>query len=288
MKYRFIKENRETYGIGRLCRVLRTSRAGYYSWLKRGLSKRRFENQLLGIRILEIYNENRKVYGFRRIKKALEREGKIYNHKRIRRIMKLTGILAKPKKKYRVITTDSKGNNLIFPNLLKEKVAQRPSELIASDITYIRTTEGWLFLAVVIDLFTREVLGYATDDKMPAELIKRALMNAFNHSDASKIEIFHSDRGKQFSSSIVRNELKSKNIAQSMSRKANCYDNAFVESFFHTLKTEWLYRDKLMDKKTTKLKIFQYIEGFYNNRRLHSSINYLTPIELKWKFEMSK
>ena len=288
MKYRFIGEYRKAYGIERLCRVLRASRSGYYKWLKIGLSQRARENQLLSIRILEIFNHNRKVYGFRRIKQSLEREGKIYNHKRILRIMKLKGITAKPTVKFRVTTTDSKGNNLIFPNLLNGKVAQRPNQIIASDITYVRTTDGWLYLAVVIDLFTREVIGYAVDDRMPAELIEKALQNAFKNINGKEVELFHSDRGKQFSSYRVKNILRSNKITQSMSRKANCYDNATVESFFHTLKTEWLYRERPNDKKTTKLNIFKYIEAFYNSRRLHSSLNYCTPREMKSNFELNR
>lgn len=268
-----------------MCNALEISRSGYYNWSKRGLSNRARENHLLQQKVLSVFNSNRKVYGFRRIKKELERQGVNYSHKRIRKIMNQLGISAKPRKKRKIITTDSKGNNLIYPNLLKDKVAERPSEIIASDITYIRTTEGWLFLAVVIDLFTREVLGYATDRKMPSELIKRALINAFANSDTQKIKIFHSDRGKQFSSLEIKNLLRFRNITQSMSRKGNCYDNARVESFFHTLKTEWLYRDKVSDYRTTVLKIFKYIEGFYNTRRLHSAIGYLTPKEMKSKFE---
>ena len=287
MRFKFIKNHRSHYPIGLQCKVLCVSRAGYYKWLKQSFRRQRNKDQFLEKLIEKIFNENRKVYGYRRIKQALAKEGIRCNHKRILRIMRVKSLNAKPKKRFRMTTTDSKGNKLIFPNLLKEKVAQRPGEIISSDITYIRTKEGWLFLSIVMDLFTREILGYAIDDKMPSELITQAIRKAFNKVNPYGVKIFHSDRGKQFSSFEVRKLLENYEVKQSMSRKGNCYDNATVESFFNTLKTEWLYRQELKNKEKIKLEVFSYIETFYNTRRLHSSLNYCSPLQVKENFDKS-
>lgn len=288
MKYRFIKDHREQYGICRLCRILTVSRSGYHKWLKQKMSQREKENLKLSIKIKEIFAKNRRVYGFRRIQKVLEKQERKYNHKRIRRLMKLNGLKPRQKRKYRVCTTDSKGNKLVFPNLLKNQKAKRPGEILVSDITYISTTEGWLYLAVVMDLYTREILGYAIDDNMSAELVRKAIINSFRKIDGRKVKIFHSDRGKQFSSQLIRNLMSAYRIMQSMSRKGNCYDNATIESFFHTLKTEWLYWQKISTKEITKIRIFDYIETFYNNKRIHSSLDYYSPVEFKENFDLVK
>lgn len=288
MKYKFIEKHREIYSIGLQCKVLKVSRSGYYKWLKRiKQSQRTVEHELENL-IEKIFIQNRKVYGYRRTKKALAKKGINCNHKRIQRIMKVKALFAKPKKRFKVTTTDSKGNKLNFPNLLNGKVAQRPGEILASDITFIRTSEGWLFLAVVMDLYTREILGYAIKDKMPAELIIEALTKTFKKINPRDVKFFHSDRGKQFSSYKVRNMLKYYGIKQSMSRKGNCYDNAIVESFFHSMKTEWLYRQGLKNINRIKLEVFDYIEIFYNTTRLHSSLNYMSPKEVKENFDKSK
>jgi len=286
MKYRFIEGYRKQYGIKRLRRVLSVSRSGYHKWIKQKLSKREAENIKLTIKIKEIFTRNREVYGYRRIQKELKKEGYSYNHKRIRRLMKHNSIVPRQKRKYRVCTTDSKGNKLIFPNLLKNRKAKRPDEILVSDITYISTTEGWLYLAVVMDLFTREILGYAIDDNMSAELVRKALIESLSKTDGNKVKLFHSDRGKQYSSKIVGNLMATFRIMQSMSRKGNCYDNAAMESFFHTLKTEWLYLMNTTTKQKTKIRVFDYIETFYNRKRLHSSLNYSSPMEFKKKFKL--
>ena len=281
MKYGFILSQRKSYGLKRLCRVLGVSSSGYHKWLKRKMSHRQAENINLRLKIEAIFNENRKVYGYRRIQAALRRAGYNYNHKRIRTIMKQSGIKPAQKRKRRVITTDSKGNKLIFPNLLKARNASRPGQILVSDITYVSTSEGWLYMAAVMDLFTREILGYSIDDNMSAQLVRSALMKALNKIDANRVEIFHSDRGKQFSEKSILRIMEAYQIKQSMSRKGNCYDNAAMESFFHTLKTEWLYLLDVTSKDKTKMRIFDYIETFYNTKRSHSSLNYLSPREFK-------
>ena len=286
MKYKFIQTHRKHYGLSRLCQVLKVSRSGYHKWIKSKPSRREKSNLYLSIRIKEIFIENRKVYGYRRIEQSLEKEGIKCNHKRVRRLMKIQGLKPNQRKKRRVSTTDSKGNKLIFPNLLQNRVAEAPGEILVSDITYISTTEGWLYLAAVLDLYTREILGYAVDDNMSAELVREALRIALNKIDRKKVKIFHSDRGKQFSAKIVTDLMAANKIMQSMSRKGNCYDNATMESFFHTLKSEWLYLMNTTTKKKTKIRIFDYIETFYNRKRLHSSLNYLSPVEFKKKLKL--
>lgn len=288
MRYKFIKEERSHYGVNRLCRVLKVSRSGYHKWVKKKTGKRATENENLAVRIQEIFEANRKVYGWRRIVRILKKEGLCYNHKRIRRIMKANNLRAVQRMKYRPLTTDSRGNKLIFPNLLKYRTANRPEEVLAADITYIRTEEGFIYLSVVIDLFTRQVIGYAVDDNMKADLVYRSVLNAFRKINPNKVKIFHSDRGKQFSSLKLTELMRFYKIEQSMSRKGNCYDNSIVESFFHTLKTESIYREKLESLEMTKLKIFDYIELFYNKKRIHSALDYLSPVDFKDRFYLNR
>ncbi len=286
MKYKFIESNRELYGVNLLCRVMKVSRSGYHKWINQKISRRALENIRLGFRIREIFKENREVYGYRRIRIELLKKGIACNHKRVRRLMKENGLKVRQKRKYKVSTTDSKGNTRIFLNWLKTQKAELPGEILVSDITYIPTTEGWLYLAAVMDLFTREILGYAVDDYMGTKLVLRALNEAFKKVAPQRVKLFHSDRGKQYSSDEVIKTLSNFGIKQSMSRKGNCYDNAAMESFFHTLKTEWLYPLNKSTKEKTKIRIFDYIEIFYNKNRIHSALEYLSPEEFREKFEL--
>jgi transposase InsO family protein len=251
-------------------------------------SQRRVENNILKRMIREIYQRHKGRYGFRRITKELRKTGYGYNKKRIARLMREEQLYGIQKKKYKA-TTNSKGNKEIFPNLLKQRnKAINPGEVLVSDITYVSTEEGWLYLAVVMDLITRKILGYSMGPRITSELVQGACKRAFQKTKEVKIELFHSDRGIQYSSNLVKELLENQGISQSMSGKGNCYDNAAMESFFHTLKVELIQRKKYKSREEAKQDIFEYIEIYYNRQRIHSSIGYLTPSEFEMSFNLNK
>ena len=226
-----------------------------------------------------LFMENRNIYGTRRIKKALAREGLIVGRHRIGRLMKELNLSCKTKRKFR-ITTDSKHQLPISPNLLnREFNVTQPDKYYVGDITYIHTESGWLYLAVVIDLFSRKVVGWSMADNMKATLVNNALLMAIWQRKPAPGLVWHTDRGSQYASDSHREILQAHGIKQSMSRKGNCWDNAVSESFFHTLKTELVHHVKFKTKEEASLAIFEFIEVFYNRLRMHSANDYLSPIE---------
>lgn len=265
-----------------MCRLLKVSRNGYYHWKNHDHFK---EDQELISFIKKIFNASFKTYGTRRIKKELENEyGWVVSRRRIGQIMKQEGLKARSKQRFRVQTTDSNHNLPISPNLLQQDFyASAPNEVYVGDITYIRTKEGWLYLAVVIDLYARTIVGWAIADHMQTSLIVKALNLAVARRGALKHSIFHSDRGSQYASLEYRTRLKQLQIQQSMSATGNCYDNAACESFFGSLKTEVIYPTQFQTKQEAQSLITHYI-GFYNTKRLHSYNGYIAPIqkELLW------
>lgn len=264
-----------------MCSRLKISRAGFYKWLKRGVNKQAAKRQKLLEEIKSIHEESRGNYGSPRITKALKRKGIHRNHKTVEKVMKENGIKAKRKRRFKV-TTDSKHNLPIAENVLDRQFqAQEQDQAWVSDITYIDTEEGWLYLAVFIDLFSRKVLGWSMSPSMTAEFV----LNAFRMATAKRGHrinpLIHSDRGSQYASDTFRSELELRSCEQSMSRKGNCWDNAVAESFFSTLKTELIHHEKFKTRKEAEAKIFDYVEIFYNKQRLHSTLNYLTPEEFE-------
>jgi transposase InsO family protein len=228
-----------------------------------------------------IFNESRKTYGTRRIQRALANEGIIISRRRIKQLMNEQGLIVKTKKKFKV-TTDSKHSLPISDNLLERHFdPAQPNQTYAGDITYISTDEGWLYLAVVIDLFSRQVVGFAMDKHMRAELVNNALIKAIWKRKPSRGLLWHTDRGSQYASDSHRALLKEHGIIHSMSRKGNCWDNAVSESFFHTLKVELIHQVKFKTREEAKQAIFEYIEVFYNRVRMHSANNYLSPVEFE-------
>ncbi|MEW6095459.1 MAG: IS3 family transposase [bacterium] len=283
VKYMFIKENRKKYPIGLMCKILSVSRSGYHHWLKRKLSGRYQEDK----RILEIirfhYNRSNGTYGLPRITAAIRKEGLKVNKKRIARLMKANNIRAKTKRRFK-ITTKQNSKAKASENIVNQNFrATIKNQLWTSDITYLWTKEGWLYLTVVMDVYSRKIIGWSIDERLSAELVIRALMMAIVHRNPAEGVIFHSDRGSQYSSSNFRSLLKSYRIVQSMSSTGNCYDNAITESFFHTLKIELIYWENYHTREEAKRSIFQYIEINYNRRRLHSALGYLTPVEFEEK-----
>lgn len=277
----FIKENRKQYPLSLLCEVLQVSQSGYHKWIRRTVSTRALENQ----RILEIirfhHNESRGRYGLPRIQAAMRKQGLKVNKKRIARLMKANNIRAKTTKRFKV-TTVQNSKAAASKNLLNQNfTAISENKLWSGDITYIWTKQGWLYLAVVLDIYSRKIVGWAIDSSLSTEIVKRALIMALVHRNPQRGVIFHSDRGSQYSSNSFRNLLKNYGIVQSMSSTGNCYDNAITESFFHTLKTELTDSEQYQNREEAKRSIFEYIEIFYNRKRLHSSLGYLSPVEFE-------
>lgn len=262
-----------------MCYCLGVCRSSYYDWYREPQSAQAKTNDEISRLIENIFNESRQTYGTRRIKRALARQGFIVSRRRIGRLMTKIGLSCKTKRKFRA-TTDSKHKLPIAENVLnREFDVNKPDKCYVGDITYIHTQAGWLYLAVVIDLFSRQVVGWAMADHMKAELVNDALLMAIWKRKPSKGLLWHTDRGSQYASDSHREILKLHGIKQSMSRKGNCWDNAVSESFFHTLKTEMVHHINFRSREEAKQAIFEYIEVFYNRVRMHSSNDYLSPLE---------
>lgn len=269
-----------------MCRLTGVSRNGYYRWLRYG--ERRHDPMLDYLTRL-IFTDSMQTYGARRIQKTLERKyGWMVSRRRIARTMKRLSLKAKTKRRFRIMTTDSNHNFAIAPNRLEQDFyATQPNQVYVGDITYISTKEGWLYLATVIDLFARPVIGWAMDDSMHTNLIVNALQMARGKRTALIGAIFHSDRGSQYASDLFKSELKNYGMIQSMSAKGNCYDNAVAESFFHTLKTELTHHFVFQTKQEAINTINQYIH-FYNRSRLHSFNDYYSPMETEFRWWQSQ
>jgi len=279
----FIKDHRKDYPIGIMCRLLSASRSGYHRWIKRKFSAREFENRRLFEIILFHYKKSKRTYGLPRILAAIRRQGLKVNKKRVARLMRENNIKAKTKRRFKA-TTVQNSKAAASENLLNQNfTASSENKIWTGDITYLWTKEGWLYLAVVMDIYSRKIVGWSIDSSLSTELVIRALMMAVVHRNPQRGIIFHSDRGSQYTSSPFRELLKNFGVIQSMSSTGNCYDNAITESFFHTLKTELTYWEKYQTREEAKRSIFEYIEINYNRQRLHSSLGYLSPVEFEEK-----
>lgn len=264
-----------------MCHVLKVSRAGYYHYIHGKVSRRQLENKELLKEIKDIYKQSHGVYGVLRITAELRDRGRRYNKKRIQRIMRINGIRAKTKKKFKV-TTDSKKTKSEIPDLVKRNFkADKINKLWASDITYVYTKEGWLYLCAVLDVCSRKIVGWAMHRRLTDELVLNAIKQAVKQRRPLAGCIFHSDRGSQYDSAKVKSYLKRHGFLQSMSKKGNCYDNAIMETFFHSLKTEKLKFEKFHTRMQAIMSIFDYIEIFYNRQRRHSALKYKTPEEFE-------
>ena len=267
-----------------MCKVLEVSRSGYYKWLKRGPSKRSIENKELTEKIRKIHDKSKQTYGSPRITEELRAQGQQVSRPRVARLMRQAKIRSCIKRKY-VVTTDSKHAHPVTENLLDRNFqVELPGQVWVSDITYIRTAAGWLFLTVIIDLAMRKVIGWALSQSLSAQHTSMAAWKmALQHQVPSKDLIFHSDQGVQYACMEFRQLLaEHQHVRQSMSRKANCWDNAVAESFFKTLKVEWVYRNRFETKAQAKISIFEYIETWYNTQRRHSAIGYLSPADYEY------
>lgn len=284
MRYTFIETHEEMHPIKKMCASLEVSRSGYYAWRNQKVSQREEENQELLQEIKIIYETSRRTYGSPRVHFALQQQGSKAGRHRVARLMRKHGIVAgKPKKRYPV-TTQRRPGALAAPNLLNQDFsATQPNEKWVTDITYIDTAEGWLYLAVVIDLFSRTIVGWAMADHMETSLVEAALKMAMSRRTVSINLLHHSDQGSQYTSYDYQNLLSNAPCQISMSRAGNCYDNAVAESFFGTLKTECA-NYQFATHQQARSEIFEYIEIWYNRQRIHSTLGYLTPLEFEQQF----
>ncbi len=284
MKYAWMKEHEKSFTISVMCKILKVNRSAYYHWVNNGCAIGRVDEQL-GTLIKDIFYQYREVYGTRRIKEVLVQEyGVIVSLRKIAKTMNLLGLTVKMKRTFRVTTTDSKHNYSISPNRLQRDFRTNvANEVYVGDITYIRTQQGWLYLAVVIDLYSRKVVGWSMDDTMKVSLVNDALEMALHTRKPHNNLIWHTDRGSQYASDSHRTLLAKHNILQSMSAKGDCWDNAVSESFFHSLKTELVHHERFKTRAEANQAIFEYIEVFYNRQRLHSSNGYMSPVNYEAK-----
>jgi putative transposase len=269
-----------------MCEIFNISRAGYYAWRKRPECARTGKNVALMVHIKTKYAKSRETYGSPRIYDALKKDGVLCSENRVARLMRLKGIKSVHCKRFRAFATDSNHEYPVADNLLDQNfTATGPNQKWVGDITYIWTTEGWLYLATILDLFSRKVIGWATSRSPSAELACRALeMAVFRRGKPTNL-VYHSDRGSQYASSDFRSRLNALGITPSMSRRGNCYDNAVAESFFHTLKVELVHRYKFINRADARTMLADYIEEFYNTNRAHSTLGNCSPVDFEANFK---
>lgn len=268
-----------------MCQIMKVSRSAYYDWLNRPLGKRKQEDRILLIEIAKVFKESKETYGHRRIKKALRKQGIKCSSQRVRRIMRENGMISVHKVKYKA-TTNSNHNYPVAPNLLEKNfTATAPGQKWVGDITYIPTGEGWLYLAGVEDLYHRKIVGWSLGNRMTKQLTINAIDQAIRRELPEGGLIFHSDRGSQYAAYDYQDKLRANSIRQSMSAKGDCYDNASMESFFATLKKELIHRKRFKTRAEARLAIIDYIETWYNAKRIHSGLDYMSPMEYERKYK---
>ena len=275
---------KEAYSIETLCALLEVSKSGYYGWQRRRTTPgpRAKVNDALAKTIAEIHARSRQTYGSPRIVRELRKQDQHHGRNRVSRLMNQSGLCGRQKGRYRVQTTDSNHDQPIAPNRLAEAPAPTgPNQIWTTDITYIDTGEGWLYLAGVLDLYSRKLVGWAMSERIDTPLVLDALNMALLHRAPPKDLLCHSDRGVQYASADYRAALAKAGCIASMSRKANCYDNATMESFWSTLKIESIYRQEFDTRNQARAEIFDYIEIFYNRQRSHTALCYLSPVDFE-------
>jgi len=276
-----MKAQENEFPVDLMTEVFGVSKSGYYAWRKRDTAAKEAKELALVRKIEEVHQGSRGTYGSPRVFRVLKGMGESCGKRRVEKLMKKNGIRAKTKRKFRV-TTDSKHNLPVAPNLLERNFSpEKPNQVWASDITYVWTKQGWLFLAVIVDLFSRQVVGWSLDKTMTKELVLSALRQAYFRRRPGTGLLFHSDRGSQYCSKEFRRLLKQYRMLQSQSRVANCWDNAVVESFFHSLKTEAIYHETFETREQAERMIFEWVEAFYNRKRLHSTLGYKSPVDFE-------
>lgn len=280
-QYRFIHAHAQEFSVELLCQTFGLSRSGYYAWLQRPQSARRSDDTALIVEIEQIYTAKSQRYGAIRIQRELRKHGRRCSKKRVARLMYQRGLKARRRRSW-VRTTDSRHRLPIAGNILDRQFnATEPNQKWAGDITYVPTAEGWLYLAVILDLFSRRVVGWSMSDRIDQALVRSAMLMALRVRRPEGPLIVHSDRGVQYAAGDYRQLLRDWSVTPSMSRKGNCWDNAVSESFFATLKTELVHHEHYRTRQEAQQSIFEYIEVFYNRERLHSTLKYCSPAEFE-------
>jgi transposase InsO family protein len=280
MRYQFIDDYRDDWPVRVMCRVLRVSPSGFYAWRSRPVSDQAIRHGELVQKVQQIFQDNRRVYGSPRVHEQLLANGDYCSVSTVAKIMRKQGLKAKGTKRFNPTTTDSKHDQPIADNLLQRDFsATGPNQKWVADITYIPTRMGWLYLAVVLDVFSRRVVGWSVADHLRADLVCQAFRMAIRKRKPDAGLIHHSDRGVQYASGVYQDLLGLYGITCSMSRKGNCYDNAMMESFMGTLKVELVHGSDWGDHDQASQAVFEYIEVFYNRVRLHSSLGYKSPLD---------
>lgn len=279
MKFGFIHAKKACFPVAVLCEQLGVSRSGYYAWAKRAQSLRSRSDRELGLEVAAVHQESRGRYGSPRVHAELRARGRHVARKRVARLMRQQGLAARRRRRF-VRTTDSAHRQPVAANVLSRHFSPgQPNCTWATDITYVATRQGWLYLAVVLDLFSRQVVGWAMGPSIDTQLVLGALDMALKSRKPPRGLLHHSDRGSQYASADYQRALEQRGIRCSMSRKGNCWDNAVVESFFSSLKMELVHEADFATREQASAALFEYIELFYNRKRRHSSLGYLSPVE---------
>lgn len=279
MRFRFVKDHRRRWPVQVMCRVLHVTRGGFYAWLKRKPSARQVRREQLLAKIRVAHAQNRELYGSPRVHRALLIDGEIVSRNTVAKLMRAAKIRAKTRRRYVPRTTDSTHEKPVADNVLaRDFSAESADRKWVADITYVPTDQGWLYVAAVLDCFSRKVVGWAMADHMETDLVADALKMALEHRrpDGKRL-LHHSDRGVQYASDDYQHLLTRHGITVSMSGRGDCYDNAMMESFWATLKTERVHHQKYATRAQARGSIFEYVEVFYNRKRLHSSLGYVSP-----------
>jgi putative transposase len=282
VRYRMIDELSTTHAVGDLCQLLGVTRSGYYAWRNGRETDRDLQNRQLAQEIKAVFEAKRGRYGSPRITAELRRQGQRCNHKRVERLMRQAQLKGRTGRRRKVRTTDSDHPEPVAPNLLLGRPAPtKPDEVWVADITYVPTSEGWLFVAAVMDLYSRQILGWSVWESLAASGALQALARALAKRGYPSGVIHHSDRGVQYACGEYRRQLQSHGLIASMSRKGNCYDNAAMEAFWSTLKREAMEDSDRWTKDRVRRELFEYIEAIYNRSRLHSSLGYQSPVDFE-------
>jgi transposase InsO family protein len=275
---------KQEHTVQMLCQTLNVSESGYYDWRQRQEQPgpRALADQALQKELQGLHARSRQTYGSPRLQAALRRQGRRHGRRRIARLMRQAGLSGRPQRRFRIRTTDSSHDLPLAPNRLAEvATATAPNQLWVADVTYIQTGEGWLYLAGVLDLFSRQIVGWAMSERNDTALVLAAWKMARQRRQPPRGLLFHSDRGSNYASGDFQAALQQAEVIPSMSRAGNCYDNATMESFWSTLKFELVYREEFATRARARSRLFDYIEVFYNRQRLHSALNFLSPVDFE-------
>ena len=288
MRYQWIKEHRRPYPLAVMCRMLQVSSSGFYDWSGRQPSERRQRRDKIAQAAARSHFESNRIYGYRKVWQDLADRKIACCPETVRRVLAELGLFSRTKRKF-AATTDSNHSEPVAENLLaRDFSAAGPNEKWLTDITYISTKEGWLYLAAVLDVFSRKIVGWSMSERIDTELVKSALHMALAQRSPGPGLLHHSDRGVQYASAAYQQVLDDLGVVCSMSRKGDCWDNAMMESFYGSMKTEWVYGKAYQTRQEAREDLFKYIEMFYNRQRRHASLGYVSPVEFERQYEVTK